>query len=333
MSKRRWHRWLLGAALIVSLSGRTGALQGGPASYPSAPVEAPCASTKESVQRVLARRLGELSVHDETVASVAARLQKDAVPLSFIARDEDLKISFAMSRPTVQEVLETIVKLAPAYRYATIADHLVLYPRGTTWETRLEGVHLGPGPRDRVAVKLTDEVERRLPGLAHFGTFLSGNHSSYVFQDTVSVAGSGSVVELLVQLLGVRPSAIFVVAKVMLGIPWPLLFLDGVATWQTIKLTSPTTLLHPGEMAQLKVIGTLLDATRQDVTAGACGTEYWVSDERVVTVSADGLVTARNPGAAWVQARNADEQNILSIQVAKSGSSVTKESAAAPPPR
>jgi hypothetical protein len=334
MDLRRWNRWLLGAALTVLPSGSGTALQAEPPSDRTAPSKGPissCAWTPESAQRVLARSLGELSAHDETVGNIAERLVNDyGVPLSFIESDEDVKISFARWRPTVQQVLEKIVELAPVYRYATIAGHLVLYPQGTKWDVRLDGLHIGPGPRDRVALKLTDELERQLPAFANFGTNLSGNHNSYVFLDRVSVVGSGSVVELLVQLLGARPSAIFSINKLPL-FPSAMLFLGGVHYWQTVKLTSPTKIMHPGDTAQLKVIGIFPDGTRQDVTAGECGTVYLVTDERVLSVSADGLVTARVTGEAWVEARNADQVNSVGIQVVKPASSVTGGSAAPPP--
>jgi hypothetical protein len=333
MSLSRWHCWLSGAALTVSLLGRASAFEAEPPSDRSAPrdgVFSPCAWTDESARRALARGLGELSVHDETVGSVAARLENDYdVPLSFIESDGDPKISFTISQATVQGILEKIVELAPLYRYATIAGHLVLYPRSTKWEARLEDLHVGPGPRDRVASQLAAELERRLPVFAKFGTFLFGNHNSYVFLDTVSVVGSGSIVELLVQLLGTRPSAIFSINKPPLFAS-PMLSLGGVRYWQALKLTSPTEALHPGEKVQLKLIGILPDGTRKDVTAEACGTVYLVSDEQVVTVSADGLVTARGTGKTWVVARNADQVNTLGIQVAKAGSGVTGRSAPAP---
>jgi len=334
MSPHRWHCWLLGAALAASISGRGSVSQEAPPSERSAPLDgqaAPCAWTDDGAQRALARGLAELSVHDETILSVAERLYNDhGVPLSFIESDDDPKISFAMSRPTVQGVLEKLVELAPVYRYATIAGHLVLYPRSAKWDARLEGLRIGPGPRDRVASKLTNEIERRLPAFGRLGTWFEGNHNSYVFLDQVSVVGSGSVVELLVQLLGARPSAIFSIQKPP-QFTSPMLSLGGVPYWQALKLTSAAQVLHPGEKVQLKVMGILLDGRHRDVTAGACGTVYLVSLEHVVTVSADGLVTASGTGETWVVARNAEQVDTLGIQVAKPGSTVTGGSVAPPP--
>ncbi len=334
MIPHRWRSWLLGAALAASIAGRGSVSEAAPPSDGAAPLDgqgSPCALTDVGAQRALARGLGDLSVRDETVLSVAERLYNDqGVPLSFIESDDDPEISFVLSRPTLQRVLEKIVELAPVYRYATIAGHLVLYPRSAKWDARLEGLLIGPGPRDRVASQLANEIERQLPAFAHFGTFLMGNRNSYVFLDPASVVGSGSVVELLVQLLGARPSAIFSIRKPP-GFPWPMLHLGGVPYWQSLKPTAPAQVMHRGEKLQLKVMGILLDGTHRDVTARACGTVYLVTDEHVITVSPDGLVTASGTGKAWVQVSNADEISSLAIQVVQPGSSVTGGSAAPPP--
>lgn len=321
MSLRRWLGWLLAVALTASLSGRAGAFQAESPRDRSAPQDGPvstCAWPDENAQRVLARGLGAVAAHDETVSSVATRLQEaHGVPLSFIESDEDARISFDMSATTVQGVLEQMVERAPVYRYATIAGRLVLYPRSTKWDARLEAVRLGPGPRRKVASELTHEFERRLPAFAKFGAIHQGNANSYVFQDEVSVVGSGSVVELLVQLLGARPSAVFSIEKVPSFVS-PQLFLGGVRHWQAMKMTSPAKVMRPGEKVQLTVTGIFPDGTHKDVTAGQCLTLYWVSNEKVVSVSADGLVTGQGIGEAWVQAKNADQVSTLSLQVATS---------------
>jgi hypothetical protein len=319
MRLRRWHLWLLGMALTAWLQGRAGASRAEPPRDQPAPREVAVSSCtrREDVRRVLARTLGELSVHDEAVGSVAAKLQDTYhVPLSFIENDEDVKVSFSISQATVQGVLEKIVERAPAYRYFTIAGRLVLYPRSTKWDARLEAVHLGPGPRDQVASQLAAELERRLPAFAKFGVILAGDSNSYVYRDLVSVTGTGSVIELLVQLLGARPAVVFSIYKLP-GWTAPQLYLSGLRYWQSVKLTSPTAVMHPGEKVQVKVMGLLLDGSYRDVTAGACSTVYQVSDENVITVSTDGLVTARGTGEAWVRAENGDQAGSLSITVAK----------------
>ena len=316
MSLSSPHRWFLGLALTVSLSGSVGAVSAESLPDQPAPKDrsvSACAGPERAPERLLAQSLGELSAHEEAVGAVAARL-RDAhdVPLSFIEGDNEVKISLTIPHATVQEALEGIVEAAPDYRYATIAGHLVLYPRSEKWDARLQAVSLGPGPRERIASQLADEISRHLPALAKFGQVTAGNANSYVFQDPVTVAGTGTVVELLVQLLGARPSAIFSVYK-MWGAS--VLSLNGVHYLRSVTVTSPTSVMRPAEKVQLKVTGRLIDGTHKDLTSGACLTTYWVSNENVVTVSLDGLLTAHRIGEAWVEAKNGDRVNVLSIRV------------------
>jgi hypothetical protein len=325
-----WYGWCARVVLTASLSGSVdvfsaewlphqAALQDGSVSA--------CAWPEGSPDRVLAQNLGKLSVHDETVGAVAARLRDSHdVPLSFIENDDEVKISFTMPHATVQGVLERIVKGAPAYRYGTVADHLVLYPRSTKWDARLDGVRLGPGPREKIASQLADEITRHLPVLGKFGQVIAGNTNSYVYQDPVSVVGGGSIVELMVQLLGARPSATFSVYK-MWGAS--ALFLNGVHYLRSVTLDSPTSVMRPGEKVQLKVTGLLMDGSHKDLTAGACLTVYWVSNEEIVTVSPNGLLTARRVGEAWVEANNEDRVSLVRIQVAEKA--VGSRQGAAPP--
>jgi hypothetical protein len=318
MSLHRRLNWFIGVSLAASLSGSSRAFDAEPLSDASVLRQgqlAACLSSEEFSKRALARHLGEVSVHDETVGRIAARLETDyEVPLSFIETNEDVKISLAMSSPTVQEVLAKIVDLAPVYRYATIAGHIVLYPRNAKWDARLDALHLGPGTRYQVAGQLVDELARRLPTFSNFGTNLSGDAGSYVFVDRVAVMGSGSVVELLAQLLGTRPSAIFSIKKLPV-FPSAQLFLGGVQYWQSLKLIAAESFMHPGEVATLTTLGTLEDGTSQNATAEACGTVYGVSDEHVISVSANGVLTARSTGEAWLQARNANQVDTMHIQV------------------
>jgi hypothetical protein len=317
----RWYKWFPVVLLASApLSGRIDASQhesprGGTALQEGA--ASSCSWPGNSVQRIMEKGVGEFSVHDETVADVVTRLRDGYdVPLSFIENDDDEeKLSFSMHQATVQGVLSRIAGSAPSYRFATFGGRLVLYPRGTKWDARLDVGHLGTGPRERLASQLAGEIRRQLPGFARFGQITAGNMNSYVYQDSVSVTGAGSVVDLLVQLLGARPAAVFSIYNVP-SMRVSQLFLGGVRYWQAVKLISPASSLRSDERAQLKVIGVFPDAGRQDVTAGSCLTTYWVSDEKVATVSADGLVTAHGLGAAWIRAENSDQIDVVSIQVA-----------------
>src|SRR5262245_59522141 len=162
-----------------------------------------------SGEELLIRRVDHFSVKQAGLAAVIADLSARAdLPLSFIQGDAgEEPLTLEMRDATVRQILDELVARVPSYRHSLIAGRLVLHPRDPKWETQLEDVHLGPAPRAQVAHALAKELSRRLPAFTDLvGPWILGNPNAYTYQDEVSVVGPGSVLELLVQLLGNRPS-------------------------------------------------------------------------------------------------------------------------------
>ena len=133
------------------------------------------------------------------------------------------------------------------------------------------------------------------------------------------LTGPASILELFVQLLGKRASAVFTVnaIKGVAGVP---LWLSTADLVQSLDLTpSTTTLTRHDQTVQLKLVGMLYDGRQKNLTAGSCGTEYLVSDPKVIAVSPDGLVIARGQGVAVVSATN-ERLATATIKVANSRS-------------
>jgi hypothetical protein len=266
-----------------------------------------CSWPEVSGERLLARPVDSLSARGDKVEIVLAKLDSKigGLPLSFIQADPEATVSLELRHSTVREVLDAIVAQAPGYRYRVVASHLVLYPRDPKWEMQLD-LALGPAPRLQATRALAEELRRRLPAFADLaGPWVSGDPRSYTYQDMVTVVGPGSVLEILVQLLGNRPSTYLLLVKED-GWLGPSLSVSSIAQLRSIKLsTSKTILRQRDETAQLKLIGTLaFNGAAKNLTAGACGTVYTTSDESVLTVSSNGLVTVRGSGKAQVTASN-----------------------------
>ena len=91
---------------------------------------------------------------------------------------------------------------------------------------------------------------------------------------------------------------------------------------QFLTVTSPAaTLTSIGATAQLIVIANFANQTTRIVTPASSGTTYTTSNTAVVTVSSDGLVTARGSGTAVISALNDGAIGIIRIQAALSGDS------------
>jgi hypothetical protein len=73
---------------------------------------------------------------------------------------------------------------------------------------------------------------------------------------------------------------------------------------ESLRIETPQAVLLPGEMAQLSVLGTLVDDSELDLTLRADWTTYRSSNSSIAAVSNDGLVTAGSTGVAFVSATN-----------------------------
>jgi hypothetical protein len=280
--------------------------------------------------QLLEQRVDDLSLTSVKVeAAVVALSSKANLPLSFIQTDPEETVSLDLHESTVRQALDAIVARAPDYRYAIVSHRLVLYPRDPKWEIRLDDVHLGPGPRIRITQELASELSRRLSAFTNLGGpwvgFAgSGKGKAYTYEDLVSVAGPGSIIELLIQLLGNRPSTYFFVVKEE-GWLGSSLSVSSRDQLQSLTLTAAaTTLHHRDQQTQLKLIGTLRNGgVAMDLTSGACGTVYKVSDDKVLSVNQDGLVTVKGNGTAQVTAeleRSVEEVTIkVDLPVEPSG--------------
>jgi len=90
-----------------------------------------------------------------------------------------------------------------------------------------------------------------------------------------------------------------------------------------LTLAAPTTSLGTaGQQLQLTATATYPDGSQADVTPGTAGTGYRSSSPAVVTVDANGVVTALLSGAVMISALNEGSLGVLRLQVVLSGSTV-----------
>ena len=78
---------------------------------------------------------------------------------------------------------------------------------------------------------------------------------------------------------------------------------------------TPVSLTTAGQTRQLAVTATYPDRSVKDVSAANTGTNYTTSNPALVTVGADGLVTAVASGTVVIQATNDGAQGLITIQV------------------
>src|SRR5258708_1043429 len=89
----------------------------------------------------------------------------------------------------------------------------------------------------------------------------------------------------------------------------------------SLSLSALTTSLGVGASVPLKTVATYNDASTAVVTQAASGTQYTSTNSNVVSVAANGVVTARSSGTAIIAATNESALALIRISVA-----VTKDS-------
>ena len=88
-----------------------------------------------------------------------------------------------------------------------------------------------------------------------------------------------------------------------------------------LSVTGPGSLNTLGASAQLAVAALAVSGTPRNVSAGASGTNYTISNPAIATVSPDGLVTAMSSGTVLITAMNDGATGLLRMQVVTSADS------------
>jgi hypothetical protein len=263
-----------------------------------------CPWPELSGQRLLDHQLGRVEFKNVAVRDLASSLvYAYGVPLSFIEDSPSTKVTVILPSCTLHELLDRIVAEHSGYRYGFIGSHLVLFSRDPKWQTRVNHLDLPTEPRSTAIADLVLGLQRLVPSLAQLrwaGVHIVGNPDRVIYTDLVHWSESASVIELLAQLLGHRISAVFLVST--RGGPPPG-FVD-VTTVQhlfrdALEISAAKKTLQLGDAVQLKVVATLQNGSRQDISAASCGTTYMAASG-AVRVSPDGVVTAMKPGEGAV---------------------------------
>jgi hypothetical protein len=100
----------------------------------------------------------------------------------------------------------------------------------------------------------------------------------------------------------------------------PILLAGVTPVPRQVQITLPKTKLTSiSESVQANVIASYDGAPDKNITAGMLGTTYNVSNPLIASVSSDGLVTARSPGAVVLQVIHEGASALIRIEVSTTG--------------
>ena len=127
--------------------------------------------------------------------------------VSFVEAQDDPPVHIYLNNASVQELLEGVMGANPNYRYETILNRLVLYPRAPMYQRVVTGVHVKGLGRKEAENKYVEIVRSRDPDFADLDrskiTLEIGFGGPAPFlTEPVSLTPRARVIEHFVQLLG-----------------------------------------------------------------------------------------------------------------------------------
>ena len=158
-----------------------------------------------------------ISASNESLYDFVKSLQDDhKVPLCFIEPDIHTTarkdISFDLHDVSVKSVLDTVVSQVPILKYRLINGRLVLFPDERKYLLPM-AVDIENLARFRAVDAYIDKLAERYP--SEFGSLLGPSIKGFpgapIYADKVTVKGTATVLEQLVQLLGDDPRLIFTI--------------------------------------------------------------------------------------------------------------------------
>ena len=156
---------------------------------------------------------------------------------------------------------------------------------------------------------LADQVMGVQPQLEP-GCFEITTHPRYSCRFTIPYESTKTIV---LSAIGKTPTGAVMSPEVVINVVFP-----ANAVLQQLKSTGTVFLYGTsglGSLDALHIVGKYSDGHERDLRQGSTGTRYSSSDPKIVTVDADGLVTAHSLGNAQIIVINSDKQIAITVIV------------------
>jgi len=127
--------------------------------------------------------------------------------ISFVEAQDNPPIHVYLNNATAQELLESVVRLRPEYRYETILNRVVLYPSAPMYQHVVASIHLEGLDRGEAKNKYIKILRSRDPDFDDLGRMeavlpIDNDGPTPFMPETVSLTPRARVIEHFVQLLG-----------------------------------------------------------------------------------------------------------------------------------
>jgi hypothetical protein len=169
--------------------------------------------------RLLSRPM-EVRIQASSVLEAVDLLRsRSGVAVSLIAADTEPAIKLDLPPGSLGGALDSLVAHVPAYRYEVLQERVVVYPRNSPFDTKVQGIEILGAPRIEAATRYLDWLSKALPAVGEIlPPPMKGQPGAGLYSESVTIRGRARVVEHLVQLLGDNPKAFFSIVPAPSGL-------------------------------------------------------------------------------------------------------------------
>lgn len=132
-------------------------------------------------------------------------------PLSFVQAEPPADVAFPEDQENIPSILDALVAQATSYRWREVAARKVLYPKDPAWDTIVSRIEINDVPRIHAATAYVRKLRDQAPALRVEAPPIKGDPRARLFTERVSLQSTSSLVEHLVQLLGVDQWLVFTI--------------------------------------------------------------------------------------------------------------------------
>jgi len=153
-----------------------------------------------------------------SISSFVGQLRnRSGVPVNFI-ESEDVVLYWPSTDQDVAAILDALVMQTDHYRWRTVGERYVLYPRDPVWDSSVSRVDIRDVARLDAATRYVAVVRSQIPALEDLlPPVLLGDPRAPIYAERVSLSPESSVVGHLVELLGMNRRLAFTVEHVQSG--------------------------------------------------------------------------------------------------------------------
>jgi hypothetical protein len=172
--------------------------------YPRFVTQHEVAPTPADYTDLSTKSLSGFSVEGATISQIVQTLRRIYnLPINFVQAPRETPLYLGVFEGTVMGFLDAVTKQGTEYEYEFTKGRLFVYPRDPAYDVEINDVRITSLPRLSAAGEYVKLIQEWIPDLAQLiPPWVMGNPKASLYQEPVTIEGSGRILDHLIQLLG-----------------------------------------------------------------------------------------------------------------------------------